>query len=72
MRRFSSDKDINGKVRSLLKSGWRYRPGKRHPSLISPRGGRLVIPSTPSDRRAFYNFCRDVRRVLDKGLSHAE
>lgn len=63
MKKYSSDKDINELVRRLLKCGWTVRNGKKHPLVISPAGGRLPIPSTPSDRRSFYNFSSDIKKI---------
>lgn len=69
MKRFSNDKDIHRQVRQLLKQGWEYRAGKRHGAIVSPKGDKLAIPSTPSDYRALRNFCADIRRINDKELS---
>lgn len=61
---FSKDKDINKLVRKLLQLGWTYVKG-RHYKLYPPNGSSmLVVPSTPSDRRAFQNFRSDVRHRL--------
>lgn len=61
---FSKDKDINQLVRELLQLGWTYVKG-RHYKLYPPNGSSmLVVPSTPSDRRAFLNFRNDVRQRL--------
>lgn len=66
MKRYSNDKDIDNKVRTLIKSGWSVRPGRKHAVLISPLGYRLAIPSTPSDYRSGRNFIRDVRHINRK------
>lgn len=63
MSRYSSDKDINQLVRKLVRKGWTIKPGKKHRAVVSPRGGRVAIPSTPSDYRACRNFCRQVRSL---------
>ncbi len=61
---FSKDKDINQLVLKLLRLGWTYAKG-RHYKIFPPNGhSMLVVPSTPSDRRAFKNFRRDVRHRL--------
>lgn len=45
--------------------------GSYHASVISPAGDRLTIPSTPSDYRAWYNFKRGVREIINKqGVLH--
>jgi len=72
MRRYSNNKDINRDVISLIKKGWSFRKGKRHPSIISPAGYRLIIPSTPSDYRSTYNFRSSANKVYGKGTSHEE
>ncbi len=71
MKRYSNNKDINNKVKDLLKLGWIYRSGKKHDAIISPNGFRLSIPGTPSDRRSFSNFKRDVHHIACKGSYYA-
>ncbi|OZC35136.1 phosphoribosylglycinamide formyltransferase [Marinobacter vinifirmus] len=66
MKRYSSDKNINQTIRSLIKSGWSFRNGRKHSSVISPSGIRLCIPSTPSDYRAWYNFNRDIKHISSR------
>ena len=60
---FSSDKDIAAVVRDYVRKGWRFTRGKRHGKLISPDGKRVIVPGTPSDRRARSNFLGDLRRT---------
>lgn len=65
MRRMSKDKDINKFVRSLVKlSCWTAIRGTKHVALLSPLGKRITIPSTPSDRRAYINFKKDILRII--------
>lgn len=64
MMKYSNNKDIAALVRSLIREGWRYHMGGRHGKLTSPAGQRLPVPCTPSDRRAFGNFKRDIRKLL--------
>jgi hypothetical protein len=66
MRRYSNDKDINQEVRMLIKSGWKIKNGSKHARVISPTGYHLTVPSTPSDRRAWLNFSRDIRHIINK------
>lgn len=63
MKKYSSDKEINLLIHRLISSGWRYHRKKKHGAIIAPKGQRVTIPSTPSDRRAFYNFRRDIRHL---------
>lgn len=63
MLRLSKDKNINTLVNQLISVGWKYKRRKKHGSIISPKGKMLIIPSTPSDRRAFYNFRQDVKAI---------
>ena len=62
--RYSKDKHIAALVRQLVHAGWRYHTGGRHGKLVSPVGRQVVVPSTPSDHRAFQNFKHDVRKLL--------
>jgi hypothetical protein len=71
MKKYSSDKKINEKVVRLTKQGWHCRRGKKHVVIVSPSGFRVAVPSTPSDRRAFYNFASDIKKLMRKGVSHA-
>lgn len=64
MKRFSTDKDINNLVRDLLSSGWGYQNRKKHTIILSPKGKRIAVPSTPSDRRAYANFRRDINHII--------
>ena len=66
MKRYSNDKNINQEIRALIKSGWKIKSGSKHARLISPAGYLLTIPSTPSDRRAWLNFSREVRQINNK------
>jgi hypothetical protein len=64
--KYCSAKDIDQLVRRLLRQGWSFHRRAKHGQLRSPVGqATLCVPSTPSDRRAFLNFRRDVRRVLE-------
>lgn len=60
---YCKDKRINSLVRELCSLGWGYRKGKKHGKLIAPDGRVMGVPSTPSDRRAYLNFRRDVRSL---------
>lgn len=62
---FSNNKDIAAVVREYVRKGWRFTRGKRHGKLISPSGKCVVVPCTPSDRRACTNFLGDLRRAYD-------
>jgi len=62
MRKYSSNKDIQKLVSSLIKQSWQYQRGKKHGSLLSPKGIRITIPGSPSDRRAYRNFLKDTQR----------
>lgn len=66
MLKLSKDKNINTLVNNLISVGWKYKRRKKHGSIVSPTGNMLIIPSTPSDRRAFYNF-RQAVKVISGG-----
>lgn len=65
MNRLSTDKDINKLCNRLLESKrWEmYRHGK-HAVLRHYTGKTLIVPSTPSDCKAFANFKRDYKNLL--------
>lgn len=63
--KYSSAKEFNELIRQLLQSGWSYTRGKKHGKLKPPAGFPVVtVPISPSDCRAFKNFCRDVRHAV--------
>ena len=65
MKRFSSCKNINKLVASLLSDGWSFQVGGRHGKLYTPnRHVFISVPCTPSDRRGFINFKQQVRRLI--------
>lgn len=61
--KYSGCREIDGIVRSLVRSGWTYRRGRKHGRALSPDGRvSVTVPGTPSDWRSSKNFVRDVRR----------
>jgi len=68
--KYSFSKDIDLVVRRHVDSGWLYRRGKKHGSLVPPTGWpRVVIPGTPGDWRSLRNFERDLRWALRTACS---
>lgn len=68
--KYSAAKEINALVQELIKDGWTYWHGGRHGRLQAPSGHpTLTIARTPSDRRAFQNFKRDLRNALSRQTS---
>ena len=65
MRGYSSSKDINLLIRTLLAEAWSYQPGRSHGRIRPPEGrGFVSVPCTLSDYRAFDNFLHAVRRLV--------
>ncbi|OEY70022.1 MULTISPECIES: hypothetical protein [Rheinheimera] len=62
MKKFTSNKDFNVYIKQLCKAGCTFIHGKKHSKLLAPSGKRVVVPSSPSDKRALDNFKRDIRR----------
>ncbi|MBK7463621.1 MAG: hypothetical protein IPP59_07485 [Betaproteobacteria bacterium] len=63
---YCNDKDINRLIKEMLRSGWRFEPG-RHGKLRHPAGvGFITFPKTPSDHRSLLNMRRDIRRLESK------
>ena len=64
--KYSTCKDVDSLVRSLLREGWRFhRRGRKHGRLTPPSGYLFVTVScTPSDRRTFLNLRSQVRRAM--------
>ncbi len=64
--KYSADKEIEVLVRRLVREGWLYERRRKHGCLMPPTGRvALTVPCTPGDRRAFLNFRRDVRHVMN-------
>lgn len=63
MKKYSSNKDLHKYVLKLIKKKWIYVSGKKHGSLYTPHGKRITVPCSPSDRRAFKNFVKDIDRL---------
>ncbi len=61
--KYCACKDINREVRARVRDGWIFERRRKHGRLVSPSGGVVCVPSTPSDCRAFYNFRREVVRA---------
>ncbi|TLS17803.1 MAG: hypothetical protein FDZ72_12235 [Betaproteobacteria bacterium] len=60
--KYCSSKDFDSLIRLLLRQGWSFSRGAKHGKLRPPDGYPvLTVPSSPSDRRALLNFCRDIR-----------
>ena len=68
MSNISNDSKINEMCNAMLKSGhWLLVRHGKHPILRHLADGAtkcFVVPSTPSDPRAFANFRRDYNRYL--------
>ena len=71
MTSYSKDKEISKLVKKLIKLGWSYRRGRKHGLVYAPLGGRVVVPGTPSDKRSFYNFRQQVKRLSIGSYSYA-
>lgn len=59
----SKNKDIDRLVQSLIRHGAHIDFGRKHRKLRLENGRFVVIPSTPSCKRAFQNFKQDVKRA---------
>lgn len=71
MPAYSKDKEISKLVKHLIKSGWVFKQGKKHGLIYAPKGGRIAVPSTPSDRRAHLNFRRNLKRIMTMEVHYA-
>ena len=67
--KYCAMKEIDSLVKGLVRQGWSFQRGGKHGRLRAPSGrATLTVPGTPSDRRAFLNFRRDVRHALVQPL----
>lgn len=60
----STQKDINGLIRTLKKQGWRVVHGGKHYKAYPPdrRFPMATLPVSPSDWRAWDNMVASLRR----------
>jgi predicted RNA binding protein YcfA (HicA-like mRNA interferase family) len=63
MKNYTRCKDMNGVVDRLVKQGWEFTPGA-HGRVTHPSGKYLTFSMSPSDKYAFRQLERDVRRLL--------
>ena len=71
MSAYSKDKEISKLVKHLIKSGWVFKQGKKHGLIYAPKGGRIAVPCTPSDRRSHLNFKRKLKRIMTMEVDYA-
>lgn len=65
MKKYSTDKELNKFIRTLIKNGIvSFKHGKKHNFIILNHSLKITIPGTPSDRKAYLNFKTDIRRAL--------
>ncbi len=62
--RYSSNKDVNGLIRSLVKNGWLFKKRSKHSMLVSPNKiQRIFIPVSPNDLRVLANIKKHLRNT---------
>lgn len=65
--KYSKCKEIDSLVRNLVRQGWVFKWGGKHGRIGFPSfGGKLTVPKTPSDKRAYYEFRKDLRNFLSE------
>ena len=65
MSRYTQCKDMNRVVGDLIKKGWTFTQGT-HGRVTHPSGHYLTFSITPSDKYAYRQLERDVRRLLKR------
>lgn len=65
MTKYSNNKDINLLVTKLIRKGFDIRRGGKHSFVIFSNVNKVMVPSTPSDKRAYYNFKNQVQKCLN-------
>lgn len=62
--RYTNNKDINNRIKLLIRKNWKFQHGSKHARLIPPDGMHFItVSKSPSDYRSFQNFLSDVRRL---------
>ncbi len=63
--KYSACKEIDVLIKTLVRDGWEFHRGSKHGKLHIPSGKRtLIVPSSPSDYRAYLNFKLAARRLI--------
>ena len=65
MAKYATCKDMERVIKSLVKDGWVYSKNG-HGRVTHPSGRYLTFSATPSDKYAFKQLERDVRRLLQQ------
>lgn len=65
MKNYTRCKDMNRVVDRLIKQGWAFMPGS-HGRLAHPSGKYLTFSMSPSDKYAYRQLERDVKRLLQQ------
>lgn len=61
--RISKSREIEDKVRELLRQGWVMWRGSKHLRIQHPNGFQTIVPGSPSDHRAVQNFYAEIKRA---------
>lgn len=64
--RFSRDEMIDKIVKREINRGGHFQTGRKHGRLYTLEGYCIVVPGTPSDKRAGLNFRSFLRRKTQK------
>ncbi|PJO10510.1 hypothetical protein CRG49_002165 [Neisseria sp. N95_16] len=67
--KYSRDKEFHRYVKILLSEhppNWQVIASGKHLKLLhTPTGRKVPIPFSPSDRRGFFNFKAQIRKIHD-------
>ena len=65
MAKYATCKDMDRVVKSLVKAGWVYTKNG-HGRVTHPTGAYITFSVTPSDKYAYRQLERDVKRLLQQ------
>lgn len=65
--KISKCREIEERVRQLVREGWEIWRGGKHTCIKHPNGYQTTVPGTPGDRRAVLNFEAEIRRAARNG-----
>lgn len=65
MARYTACKDMDRVVTTLVKAGWEFSKNV-HGRVTHPSGRYITFSVTPSDKYAFRQLERDVKRLLQQ------
>jgi hypothetical protein len=63
---YSKNKEIQKMIKREVQLGASFFRKGKHGKLLLPKGGVLIVPTSPSDYRAPYNLRAQLRKLIQR------